>query len=280
MTFTIRDMSERDVPELDALLRAAYGIPRSYEPRLRAAFHSGAARTFVADDAAGPAGMATLHDYGASGYVSLVGVLPERQGRGIARRLMEALVADSDARGHRGLALEASAAGRHLYDTMGFAALASTITVEGPRRANDPSWPAAVRRATVADCDAVCAYDRAAFGADRGATIVPWFARADCPIFVAPRTGGIDGYAVVREGRVSPWLAQTPALAAALFAAAQSTLDAGTVRVSLPEDNAGAVALAAHYNWSELQRHAYMVRGTPPRFPRTAIYSLISLGEG
>jgi GNAT superfamily N-acetyltransferase len=280
MTVGIRDMIEGDVAALDALLRAAYGTSRSLEARLRIAFQSGAARTFVADDADGPAGMATLHDYGAFGYVSLVGVLPEKQGHGIARRLMEDLVADSDARSHRGLALEASAAGRHLYDTMGFAALGTTVTVEGPRPAGKPSERDGVRRATSGDRDAVCAYDRAAFGADRSATIAPWFARADCAVYVVPSTAGIAGYAVARDGCVSPWLAQTPAAAASLFVAAQAALDGDTMRVSLPEDNRDAVDLAAQYGWHELHRNAYMVRGTPPRFPRTNTYALISLGEG
>jgi Acetyltransferase (GNAT) domain len=91
---------------------------------------------------------------------------------------------------------------------------------------------------------------------------------------------GIAGYAVARDGCVSPWLAQTPAAAASLFVAAQAALDGDTIRVSLPEDNPDAADLAAQYGWHELHRNAYMVRGVPPRFPRANTYALISLGEG
>jgi ribosomal protein S18 acetylase RimI-like enzyme len=280
MTFAIRDMTEQDVPALDALLRAAYETSRSLVPRLRTAFTSGAARTFVADGGDGPIGMATLHDYGTIGYVSLVGVAPEHQAKGIGRRLMEVLIADSDRRAHRALALESSDEGRHLYDTLGFTELGATITVESPATIDVRAERAGVRRARSDDCDAVYACDERAFGGDRSSTIGPWFQRDDYAMYVVPDGNGISGYAVVRDGRIAPWIASSPFVATALFDAAVTALGGEAVRASVPADNAAAVDLVTRRGWRERFRNAHMVRGAPLRFPRSGIYGLISLGEG
>jgi ribosomal-protein-alanine N-acetyltransferase len=279
VTFAIRDMAERDVPALDALLRAAYETSHSLEARLRAGLTSGAARTFVADDAGGPVGMATLHDYGPIGYVALVGVAPSQQGCGIGRSLMEALIADSERRGHRALALESSDEGQHLYRTLGFRELGPTLTFEGTCPAA-ASAARGVRRARSEDRDAVCACDRRAFGGDRSATIDQWFALSGCTILVAPGGADISGYAVVRDRRMAPLIAQTPAAAADLFAGAQAVLAGETARVSMPAENGAGLELLTQHGWRERFRNAHMVRGTPLRFPRSGIYGLISLGEG
>jgi N-acetylglutamate synthase-like GNAT family acetyltransferase len=280
MTFAVRDMTEHDVPVLDALLRAAYETSRSLAPRLRTAFTSGASRTFVADGGDGPIGMATLHDYGTIGYVSLVGVAPEHQAKGVGRRLMEVLIADSDRRAHRALALESSDEGRHLYHTLGFSEFGATITVESPAAIDVRAERAGVRRARGADRDAVYACDERAFGGDRSATIGPWFECDDHVMYVVPEGTGVSGYAVVRDGRIAPWVASSPLVATVLFDAAVTALGGEPARISVPADNAAAVDLMTRRGWHERFRNAHMVRGAPLRFPRSSIYGLISLGEG
>ncbi len=67
-----------------------------------------------------PVATAILYRTGSVVGVHQVGVPPEQQGRGIARELMQQLVARVRAMGARYLCLQASAAGEPLYLSMGF----------------------------------------------------------------------------------------------------------------------------------------------------------------
>lgn len=279
MTGEPRDMTEADIPALDALLGAAYGTPGSHERRLREGYASGATRTFVVDVDGAPAGMATLHDYDTMGYVALLGVLPQRQRLGIGRRIMEAVMAESERRGHTTLALESSDAGRRLYDELGFATLAMTRFFEGPP-AVAPIDHEHVRRATPDDAAFICAYDAVAFGGNRSASLLPFFAQPDRAVFIADDGHVIAGYAVASGNRVGPLLAQTPGAAAALLDAACEALGTPTIRMAVPEENSSALALVARRGWKPIGRNAHMVRGATTHVPRRAIYALKSLGEG
>lgn len=70
-----------------------------------------------------PAGMALLSRRGARGWVSAVGVVPAWRRQGVARRIMEALIAGARDAGLRVLTLEVidtNAAARALYRSLGF----------------------------------------------------------------------------------------------------------------------------------------------------------------
>jgi hypothetical protein len=206
-------------------------------------------------------------------------VLPERQRLGIGRRIMEAVMAESELRGHTTLALEASAAGRRLYDELGFSALAMTRFFEGPPSAA-PIDHEHVRRATQDDAGFICAYDAVAFGGNRSATLLPFFAQPDRAVFIADDGHVIAGYAVASGNRVGPLLAQTPGAAAALLDAACEALGTPTIRMAVPEENSSALALVAQRGWKPIARNTHMARGSTLHVPRRAIYGLKSLGEG
>lgn len=63
---------------------------------------------------------------GRLGYVFNVYTQPELRGRGYALRLMEALLAEARRRGASAVNLNASEAGRPLYEKLGFAVLSDT----------------------------------------------------------------------------------------------------------------------------------------------------------
>jgi hypothetical protein len=80
-----------------------------------------------------------------------------------------------------------------------------------------PDWPA------------LCAYDAAAFGAERGAVLAGLRGRPPAAEFVAERAGRIVGFALGRDGglaaQVGPLIADDPAIAAALLARAVDGLE-------------------------------------------------------
>ncbi len=81
------------------------------------------ARSWVARAGDETVGIALLAHRGSRGWISAVGVVPARRRQGIARRLLEALIASAQAMGLRLLTLEvisANEAARQLYRSLGF----------------------------------------------------------------------------------------------------------------------------------------------------------------
>lgn len=81
------------------------------------------ARSWVARCGDETVGIALLAHRGSRGWISAVGVVPAWRRRGIARRLMEALIGGAQAMGLRQLTLEvisANEAARQLYRSLGF----------------------------------------------------------------------------------------------------------------------------------------------------------------
>jgi GNAT superfamily N-acetyltransferase len=85
---TIRLLEATDVEPLDRALRAAYGFEQSHAARLRSYLDTPAVATFVAAENDMPLGCVFGIDYGEAAYVSLMGVDPRAQGRGIGRALL------------------------------------------------------------------------------------------------------------------------------------------------------------------------------------------------
>lgn len=122
----------RDVTPVDraAVLNAAYAdycVPLQMSPdQLEAsdAFYDvDLALSLVARVGSELAGMALLSRREARGWVSAVGVAPGQRRQGIARRLMEGLVANARSAGLRDLTLEVideNTAARQLYRSLGF----------------------------------------------------------------------------------------------------------------------------------------------------------------
>jgi hypothetical protein len=99
-------------------------------------------------------------------------------------------------------------------------------------------------------------------------------------VFIADDGDHIGGYVVAREGRIGPWVAQSPGAAAALFDAARAALDGSIAVVYVPEENLSALAILAQRGWTPRTRNTHMARGESATISRRGIYGLISLGEG
>ncbi len=69
-----------------------------------------------------PAGTALLFKTNRIAGIHQVGVTPAFQGRGIAREMMKSIIREAAEAGAEHITLQASRAGRHLYDQLGFTA--------------------------------------------------------------------------------------------------------------------------------------------------------------
>jgi GNAT superfamily N-acetyltransferase len=163
------------------------------------------------------------------GWISMVLVSAAQRRRGLARFLLRHSIAALAAR-RLVPVLDATPVGRAVYLGLGFAdcwsmrrlvlrqPLAVGIQAEGSVPEADG---VTVRPLDAADWPAAIAYDRAVFGADRGALLRRLAERLPQGALVAERRGRITGLLLGRDGRVmsqlGPLVAEDDAVAQALL---------------------------------------------------------------
>jgi GNAT superfamily N-acetyltransferase len=123
--------------------------------------------------------------YGPFCWLGLVATDPERRGQGLATRLSTHLVMYARERGCRTIALDASEAGRGVYERLGFRALGFTTELSLPREM--PTGTRSILTVRAAESvDELIGADRRAFGADR-TTLLRAIQVGDCPLCLVGR---------------------------------------------------------------------------------------------
>jgi GNAT superfamily N-acetyltransferase len=158
------------------------------------------------------------------GWISMVLVTAEYRRRGLARWLLQHCMAVLSARRLAPL-LDATPAGRAVYLGLGFAdcwGLRRLVLRQPPSaRADAVADDVRVRPLKADDWPAVAAYDRAVFGAERGALLRRLAERLPSAALVAERSGDIVGMLLGRDGRVmsqlGPLIAEDETVARALL---------------------------------------------------------------
>lgn len=230
---TLRPMQ---VGDLVAMHRLAQQMSWPHRAEDCAQLFALGAGTVAVDGTGSTVGVGLRWSFGRDvGTIGLVLVAPERQGRGIGRALMTALIDDLSP---RALMLNATAEGLPLYEKLGFVSTGFVRQHQGrlAEGSSLPSVPAvALRRAVPADHAALCALDAAAFGTDRSALIGRLL--ADGEAWVVERAGQPAGFAVLRAfGRgmiIGPIVASSEGEAIALVAAAAKAAPLGVLRVDI-----------------------------------------------
>ncbi len=206
---------------------------------------------------------ATLPYGGRFGWISMVLVAVDHRRQGLAKRLLRRCIDGLTGAGLTPV-LDATPDGRAVYralafeDSWGYQRLSARAVL----KVGDLPMPPAgvtVRRADDTCWDALCAYDAAAFGADRRALLTNLLARLPAVAQVAEREGRIVGILLGRDGRTAtqlgPLAADDDATALALLARGLVAV-AGPVYIDLADAKEGLRA------W-------LMARGFAPQRPFT-----------
>lgn len=278
----IQTLMEADIPAADAIGIAAYGR-ESRRAELARLLRLQPDGWLLAEVEGEPAGMVGATDFGPFAYVGQMGVLPAFQRQGIARALMERVLAWIDERGCPVTLLDASDAGYPLYAGMGFTVddrVAQLARVAAPRL--DAAVTRRVEEMRRDDLLEVIAFDTPRFGADRGAVLSEYLADGAGRAFVTRgERGEVRAFLFAQSRMLGPWMAATPEDAEAVLARALALPFTGAPLVIAPEANGAALALLAHYGFATKRTLRHMRRGGIPLLERRAhLYGQASFAIG
>jgi GNAT superfamily N-acetyltransferase len=247
-------------------------------------FHYGLGLGSAACDSNGKLlGTASWWPYGdAFATVGLVLVNHEHQGRGIGRKLMNAVM---DEAGSRTLQLVATKAGLTLYERCGFREVHGIGQHQGiAARIPAVETPLGTLLGPVSHSDlaSLCDLDAAAFGADRSKMIAAVLASGTGVLAVSG--GRPTGFALARQsGRgtvIGPVVAPDESLTIALIAQ-QLKACSGFARVDIPTDAEHLATWLEAAGLARVDHVTVMLRGDMPnRSPFSRVFALVSQALG
>ncbi len=261
MNLEIRLLTESDIP-FGMQLKSTAGWNQSREDwrRFLALCRDGC---FVAECNGVPVGTATTTPYGDRfGWVGMVLVLPEYRRRGIGTVLLKHAIAALEGRGVGCVRLDATPLGKCLYDTMGFRDEYPLQRMEGVAVAVHGAGALMIAE----DLEAVVAFDRDRFGADRSSMVdVLWRQVPELCFVVRTAGGSISGYVMARPGehafQIGPWVATDPATAEALMGCVLGRLAGRRVFLDVPLIRPEPAGICARHGFTTQRPFIRMYRG-------------------
>jgi GNAT superfamily N-acetyltransferase len=220
---------------------------------------------------------ATLPYGGRFAWISMVLVAGEYRRRGLATKLLQRTMEDLAA-AKLVPVLDATPDGRAIYRRLGFEdswGFHRLIRRERPHAAERLPAPAGVAVRPIADEDwpALCAYDAAAFGAERSAVLAGLRGRLPAAEIVAARASGIAGFLLGRDGalaaQIGPLIADDDAIAGALVARALDGLE-GPVFVDLADSKTELRSFLDARGFTAVRPFRRMLYGSSARFDDAA----------
>lgn len=203
-------------------------------------------------------GTTTTTAYGTDlAWVGMVLVDPDFRRRGIATVLLETALRHLDGRGVRTVKLDATPAGRLVYERLGFVAEHVFERWTGPA-------PAASAPASEGTWNEIAEADRLAFGADRGALLRGFIADAGPPLVTRDGHDNVTAYAFrrpgTRAGYVGPVVADDAESAGTVLSAAAARLGA-SVLIDIDPAFPGAIGLVERLGFVRQRELIRMRRG-------------------
>ena len=220
--------------------------------------------------------------YGATfGFLGLYIVKPEYRGCGYGMQLWNAGLARLR---NRTIGLDGVVAQQHNYRKSGFTLAYRNIRYEGTA----DSRGAADRRVVPLSSlpfDAVAAYDRLSFPAERADFLRCWINQPRGTALGFLRDGALAGYGVIRPARngfkIGPLLADDAVVAEALSDALKSRIPrASPLFLDAPEANPAAIALAERHRMSVVFETARMYAGAMPDISQQRMYGVTTFELG
>ncbi|MEU3917215.1 GNAT family N-acetyltransferase [Streptomyces sp. NPDC029004] len=186
--------------------------------------------------------------------------------------------------GTRTVGLDAVPEQQPTYMRAGFKSANDTLRYGGRPERSAALAPDVVP-VTAAHADAIAAYDRQCFPADRRAFVARWLTAAGHVAYARLREGHISGYGVIRPARdghrIGPLFADTPEDAEALFDALTAHLGPeDEVSIDIPEPQHAAGALATARGLEARSHTVRMYTGPVPEIRAERTFGVTTLELG
>lgn len=278
---TIRRLAAADVEAAAAILTASFG-PSPWDRGVRRHLALQPEGMLLAELDGRPVGMVSGVDYGPFAYVGMLGIHPAAQRRGVARTLMDAVLAWIAHRSCPLALLDATPAGAALYEQLGFVDIGTSAIATRVAATSPAELPADVALLPSSELNALAAFDAPIFGADRRAALALLQDEHPGRVLVTrDAAGGITGYAVAQARAIGPWVAQTRDAAEALLCAALTRAFDEPPRVLIPAGASDARPLLERHGFQVQRELRVMQWGTGRRSGQPALcYGLASFALG
>jgi GNAT superfamily N-acetyltransferase len=269
-----QSLTASELDDVRALVREARWNQLAADWRLFLEF----GRLYIAETEEGRiiATTATLPYGGRFAWISMVLVTSHYRRRGLATKLMQWAMRDLAA-GNLVPVLDATPDGRAVYrrlgfeDSWGFQRLRRER--RGVRAAVAPPAGITVRPLAQADWPALCAYDAAAFGAQRSVVLAGLRGRLAGADLVAARGNGIAGFLLGRDGglaaHIGPLIADDDAIARALVARALEAIE-GPLFIDVADSKAELHSFLDAHGFAAVRPFTRMLYGTSTSFDDAA----------
>jgi ribosomal protein S18 acetylase RimI-like enzyme len=211
MNVVIENLSTADVDATDSLLREAYKNQHPFKTQILRHLSIQPDGAFVAKKDDGEVvGFGAAIDYGPFSYVGLMATHPRFQYRGIARKVLQKLLEWLDARKCPTILLDASVAGAHLYENMGFLDKELTYVFSSTKKTSpEETWSHGISILEEAQLPELLSFDSPIFGASREALLRSYLNDYPDRFIVSRNSNGqIDGYLVAQARVIGPWVSR------------------------------------------------------------------------
>jgi ribosomal protein S18 acetylase RimI-like enzyme len=282
MPFSIHPLADADLEFAAVILTSAFQRSGNWANELRLY------RTVQPDGYFGAyqdemlVGMVGSTVYSTFAYIGLMGVHQQFQRHGIGLALMQHLLKWLDGKNIPQVQLDASEAGRPMYEKLGFVAQERVLVLQHQAGQPIPELSRHVKPVHPSDLTELAKVDAKIFGADRSRVFSTLLqAYPDRAFLSRDSRGEVTGYLFVQGGRIGPWVMLEPRDGTALLCAALSLNFAGMISVVMPETNQGALDLLRRYGFEVLRANRHMVYGSATTIgQRDKVYAQTSLSLG
>lgn len=259
---TLRQFTLDDIPAAVAL---AQQVGWTHQARdFERLLHWSPEGCFCIDEAErGIVGTVTTTLYGVElGWIGMVIVAPDRQRRGLGGQLTRAAMDYLITQHIQRIMLDATDAGRALYERLGFRSVCKIERWEG--RASTYLGPRA-RQMRPADLEAVFALDKTFSGLDRQHILQRLWDEFPALAWIDESRGEVEGYLLGKETaqgvQLGPWMSWTTAAAERLLRLAFEQLQGQQITLQISDQNGRSLLLARNHNLKRVRHAIRMIYG-------------------
>ena len=282
MSVSIRPLKDADLESAAEVLASAFQRSGHWKNELRLYQGIQPEGYFGAFEDGTLTGMVGSTVYSTFAYIGMMGVHRQFQRRGIGLDLMRHLLQWLDAKNLPQVQLDASEAGRPMYEKLGFVAQERVFVLQHQAGQPFPGLSRHVESIRSSNLTELAEVDSRIFGADRrkvfAALLRVYPERA---FFLRDPQGRVTGYIFMQERRIGPWVMLGEGDDETLLQAVLSFDPGGMTSVVVPETNQRALEILKRYGFEIARTNRHMVRGSTAAIgQRDKVYAQTSLSVG